>query len=321
MRKIPDEPWDSVCADFYGPLKNGKYLFVLIDEHSRYPIVRQVSSTAFKAIQLTLDDIFAMFGIPAELRSDNGPPFNNYNFKSYAAANGFKHIRITPLWPRANGLCERFMRNLGKVMKNSAVDGTKWEDELLDFLRSYRATPHASTKVSPNELLFKTKRSTTKMPVSLNKSSNEINEQAKLNDSLAKAKMKSYGDRKLNTKPSSFRGGDLVLLKRQTISKAETVYDPEPYLIESIKGTREAIITRKNTRSYYYSKKKRFRRNLSVLKKFNQENDQKKSVRIKQNRIHNLVPVSSNAEAFELDQADPSIEESSPPKHQHRTGE
>ena len=250
MRKIPDEPWDSVCVDFYGPLKNGKYLFVLIDEHSRYPIVRQVSSTAFKAIQPTLDDIFATFGIPAELRSDNGPPFNSYNFKSYASANGFKHKRITPLWPRANGLCERFMRNLGKVMKNAAVDGSKWEEELLDFLRSYRATPHASTKVSPNELLFKTKRTTTKMPVNLNKTSEATNEQAKLNDSIAKSKMKSYGDRRLNTKPSGLKVGDQVLLKRQTIAKAETVYDPKPYVIESIKGTQAMIIR----------DKKRFRR-------------------------------------------------------------
>jgi hypothetical protein len=300
MRKIPDEPWDSVCVDFYGPLKNGKYLFVLIDEHSRYPIVRQVSSTAFKAIQPTLDDIFATFGIPAELRSDNGPPFNSYNFKSYASANGFKHKRITPLWPRANGLCERFMRNLGKVMKNAAVDGSKWEDELLDFLRSYRATPHASTKVSPNELLFKTRRTTTKMPVNRNETSDETSKQAKINDSIAKAKMKSYGDRRLNTKPSCLKVGDLVLLKRQTISKAETVYDPKPFLIESIKGT-QAIITRED--------KKRFRRNLSVLKKFNQESDPKKRVS-KPSKSTSilpsiLVPISSNARACDAGQTDP----------------
>ena len=62
MTKMPIAPWISLCIDYYGPLKNGKYLLVLIDEHSRYPIVRIVSSTAFKALKPILEDIFAMFG-------------------------------------------------------------------------------------------------------------------------------------------------------------------------------------------------------------------------------------------------------------------
>jgi hypothetical protein len=44
-------------CDFYGPLKNGKYLFVLIDDHSRYPIAKFVSSTASKQVIDTRRDI------------------------------------------------------------------------------------------------------------------------------------------------------------------------------------------------------------------------------------------------------------------------
>jgi hypothetical protein len=266
MSEMPKEPWTNVCIDYYGPIRNGKYLFVLIDEHSRYPIVRQVSSTSFKALKPILDDIFAMFGIPCQVKSDNGPPFNSYNFKSYAADNGFRHKRITPLWPRANGLCERFMKNLGKVMKNAAVDDSKWESELLDFLRSYRGTPHASTRCTPNDLMFKTKRSTTKMPVNVEKPSSNASETAIRNDAIAKARMKRYGDKNLRTRPSELEVGDLVLLKRETKLKNETIYDPDPYRITEMNGT-QAIIWRNG---------KSFRRNVSVLKRFNKKSDRYK---------------------------------------------
>jgi len=45
-------------------------------------------------------------------------PFNSAEFKAFAERLGFAHRRITPYWPRANGICERFMQNLGKLCKN-----------------------------------------------------------------------------------------------------------------------------------------------------------------------------------------------------------
>ena len=67
-----------------------------------------------------------------------------------------KHRKITPLWPRANLICERFMRNINRVMKNSKVNKNNWREELELFLSYYRATPHDTTNVSPAQLLLKT---------------------------------------------------------------------------------------------------------------------------------------------------------------------
>ena len=68
-----------------------------------------------------LNEIFSVFGIPETVKSDNCPPFNSFKFKQFAVEQGFRHKKITPLWPRSNGMCERFMRNLGKVMRNSSL--------------------------------------------------------------------------------------------------------------------------------------------------------------------------------------------------------
>jgi hypothetical protein len=76
MSPLTNGPWDELTIDFYGPLSNGKYVFVIIDDHSRYSIAKIISSTSFKALQKALKEIFAMFGIPTTIRSDNGPPSN-----------------------------------------------------------------------------------------------------------------------------------------------------------------------------------------------------------------------------------------------------
>ena len=37
------------------------------------------------------------------VKSDNGPPFNGYEFAQFADYLGFKHSKVTPLWPEVNG--------------------------------------------------------------------------------------------------------------------------------------------------------------------------------------------------------------------------
>ena len=53
---------------------------------------------------------------PKVLKSDNGPPFNGNEFRQIADYLGFKHRKITPLWPKANAESERFMRTIEKTV-------------------------------------------------------------------------------------------------------------------------------------------------------------------------------------------------------------
>ena len=69
------------------------------------------------------DKVMSMFGIPDVLKSDNGPPFNSEQLQSFATHMGFKHRKVTPYWPRANGEAESFMRNLRKLVKAASSEG------------------------------------------------------------------------------------------------------------------------------------------------------------------------------------------------------
>ena len=65
--KMPENAFDQVYLDFCGPFpdgKDGKYLLVLIDEHSRFPIVEILSSINAKTEITVLDKIFSKCGIP-----------------------------------------------------------------------------------------------------------------------------------------------------------------------------------------------------------------------------------------------------------------
>ena len=232
--EMPLGPWRKLALDYYGPIW-GKYVLVLIDYFSRYPLVKILGSTNAKTLIPYLDEIFALFGIPKSVKSDNGPPFNSWEFKRFCDENNIVHEKITPYWPRANGLVEAFMKNITKCARNSQETGHPFEEELREFLRSYRATPHSSTKVSPNDLLFKGKPSTTRLPNALG--DDELAKIARQNDAMAKEKQAAREDRRRKATPHEFKIGESVLLLQTVKGKATTVYDTLPYQITAINGT------------------------------------------------------------------------------------
>jgi hypothetical protein len=183
-----------------------------------------------------------MFGIPSDLKTDNGPTFTSIEFENMCKFFGIRHRLITPYWPRANGEAERFIRNLNKVMRNSAVNNTPWRRELNMFLGAYRATPHSSTGVAPANLIFKFNNiSRLSSLVKFRKFDTSLDDtKAVQKDVLAKAKMKENGDKKLRVVEANFKVGDLVLYKapkKRITSKSTPLRELEVYCIRSIKNS------------------------------------------------------------------------------------
>lgn len=167
MMQLTRGRWKEVAIDFTGPFPSGDYLLVVIDEYSRFPEVEIVTSTSARAVIPKLNAIFSRQGIPDVLKSDNGPPFNGHEFSNFAEYLGFHHRKITPVWPKANGEAERFMRSLKKCVTTAHTEHKNWKQELFKFLRQYRATPHSTTNLSPCEALNQRKLKTTLPEITL----------------------------------------------------------------------------------------------------------------------------------------------------------
>ncbi|GFO02539.1 transposon ty3-g Gag-Pol polyprotein [Plakobranchus ocellatus] len=82
----------------------------------RFPEVEIVKSTSAHATVPKIISMFSRFGTPSVLKTDNGAPFNGKEFSIFAQKYGFKHRKITPLWPEANGEAERFVQSLNKFV-------------------------------------------------------------------------------------------------------------------------------------------------------------------------------------------------------------
>ena len=75
--------------------------------------------------------MFARFGFPFSLRTDNGPQFISAESEAYLPTNGIEHRKTTPLWPQANGGVERQSRSLPKCLQIAHLEGKNWRTELL----------------------------------------------------------------------------------------------------------------------------------------------------------------------------------------------
>lgn len=161
-------PWPGAPNNFYRCHidffhKLGHTFLILIDSKSKYIDVKLMDngSNARETI-LKLKEIFAIFGVPVELVSDNGPPFNSSEFNSFCVANGITPIKSPPYHPQSNGSAERAVQTVKKGLERAlcyergeVVSLTSIKNKLFNFLFTYRNTPSTVTGLSPSESLFK----------------------------------------------------------------------------------------------------------------------------------------------------------------------
>ena len=104
----PSRPWQWVHIDFAGPIGGHTYL-VLVDAQSTWPeVIDMPSTTATKTIEALLRHIFASYGSPLQLVSDNGLQFSSEEFKEFLVHNDIKHLHSAPYHPATNGLAKVF---------------------------------------------------------------------------------------------------------------------------------------------------------------------------------------------------------------------
>ena len=145
---LPEAVWLLVSVDFVGPFPTGENLLVCIDYYSRYPDVEIMKTITTAALEPSLRRIFARYGIPKEIVTDNAQTFCSASFAHLMDEFGIKHRRITPNYPRVNGEVERVNRSINKVVKTAIADGRNWRSALDEWLLAYRNSTFNHREIS-----------------------------------------------------------------------------------------------------------------------------------------------------------------------------
>ena len=89
----PSQPWQRIHIDFAGPIQ-GKMMLVVVDAHSKWPELATMTSTTAPATIRVLREMFATYGLPQQLVSDNGPQFTSTEFADFLEQNGSSISRV-----------------------------------------------------------------------------------------------------------------------------------------------------------------------------------------------------------------------------------
>ncbi|XP_049267675.1 uncharacterized protein K02A2.6-like [Rhipicephalus sanguineus] len=141
----PARRWQRVHLDF--AYRDQQWFLVLVDAHSKWLEVFAMNSTNSEKTVEKLRSVFAAYGLPEEIVTDNGPQFTSACFETFLKRNGIRHTKTPPYHPASNGTAERCVQTLKRhLLKQVLEEKQNGEPRSLQhridqFLFTYRNTP------------------------------------------------------------------------------------------------------------------------------------------------------------------------------------
>lgn len=207
-----------------------KMYLVTVDYYSRYLEVVYVPDIKASTIVAKTKTMFAHWGIPDEVMTDNGTQFTASQFQDFAKKYGFTHSTSSPHYPRSNGEAERGVQTAKKIL------GQK--DPWL-ALMTYRASPVAQTGKSPSQLMMG-RQIRTSLPVMQQTLDPEWPDKEKVRTNDEKSKQRNADYYNVGTQPlSPLHPGDIV--RRKT--GKEDQWSPPSQVVQEHASPRSYVVS------------------------------------------------------------------------------
>lgn len=151
-------PMDKLFADYLGPLPRtrdgNRYVLVVVDAFTRFVwLLPSKGATAAWSIH-HLRSIFASFGPPKELVTDNAPGFTSRAFRGFCFGLGIRNITTTPYYPKPS-FAERINRNLKSALIIYHSESQRRWDRSLGWLSlAFNTAYHEAHRTTPAKLML-----------------------------------------------------------------------------------------------------------------------------------------------------------------------
>ena len=249
LQTVPiGRPWQMVAVDVLEvPISTSqnRYLLVFQDYFTKWPEAIPLHNQTAESVTQATIKVFATYGIPDILHSDQGRNFESALLNKTLQAFGTDKSRTTAYHPQGDGMVERFNRSLLQLLRSYVETKDDWEMYLPLVLFAYRTASHASTGLSPYLLMYGREPKTPPLPVcqsGFEPSTYVAHVQGKLaemrqfvDDHLEKAAhlQKDYYDQRTTTQ--CFNPNDLVWLQDPTARKLDPIWEGG-WSVRSVKG-------------------------------------------------------------------------------------
>ena len=145
--EIPLFPWTKLATDYFH-FEGDSYL-LLVDYTSHFPIVCKLRSMNGQHFADHFKQIFAEYGWPDTIISDNGPCYTSEIFKGLMKEYQVNHIMSSPHCPQSNSLAEKYIQIVKNLFHKVKEEG----QDLHKCLMAYRNTPLSSQLQSSMQIL------------------------------------------------------------------------------------------------------------------------------------------------------------------------
>ena len=232
----PKAPMDKIFIDFLGPLPRSRdgntYMLVGVDAFSKFVWLTPVREATSNQVIKFLKNIFASFGVPRHLVSDNAQQFVSRSFHKFCFESGVHHFTTTPYYPNPS-MAERVLRNVVSALKAYHHNSQNLWDTNLHWLQAaLNMARHEAHKQTPFSILMAFKPNnplsnlwSIKDLLPDKPEPNQIKEiwaRAKRNLMRAHQRRKEVYNR--DRTPVRCKIGDTVMYKNYTLSKATNQY-------------------------------------------------------------------------------------------------
>ena len=158
---IPAQPWESISLDLIGPLnkteKGNNAILVVVDRLTKMKhfIATTMEVTSDGLVQLVMDNVVRLHGVPLSIVSDRDPRFTAGFWDSFWKAIKTKLPMSSAYHPQTDGQTERENRTLESILR-SCVNWrqTDWDLHLTMAEMAINSKRQSSTGYSPYMLNY-----------------------------------------------------------------------------------------------------------------------------------------------------------------------
>ena len=141
-------PWSKIGADLCQI--DGRTLLVVCDYYSNFIEVARLNTVTTRSVLHELLPMFARFGLPDVLVSDNGPQFASAEFAVFVKQKGITHVTSSPHYAQSNCKAQNAVKTLNLLFAKAKQTG---ESEYMAPL-DWRNTPSEGMSTSPAQRLM-----------------------------------------------------------------------------------------------------------------------------------------------------------------------